>query len=233
MKNFKNSPLWLIAFFMTIAEGVAGYAVTQLSGAAQIALLTFFIGYALVVIGAFFAFLWFKPANFYAPSEYGDVQPGEYAQALSGLPSETTKAVDAARQNPLDEDAIFKVMDTLLPEETKQHLIFMAKNSDILDLPEMDERGHTHRYEIILRNHGISVGLFSPQKFLSKLNGTELVTHLNTGKKLFLSERGKRFTGWLLKHERDAETFMSDLGRWGKEQSVSEVMTVLSHKLAD
>ena len=210
---------------MTIAEGAAGYAVTQVTGTPQTALLTFFIGYAIVVTSVFFAFLWFKPANFYAPSEYGDVQPGEYAQALSGLPSETTRAVEAARQNPLDEDAIFKVMDTLLPEETKQHLVFMAKNSNTLDLPEMDEMGHTHRYEIILRNHAISVGLFSPEKFLSKLNGTELVTHLNTGRKLFLSERGKRFTDWLLKHERDAETFMSDLGRWGKEQSVTEVMT--------
>ena len=225
MKNFKNSPLWLIAFFMTIAEGAAGYAVTQVSGVAQIALLIFFIGYALVVTGVFFAFLWFKPANFYGPSEYRDVQPGEYAQALSGLPSETTKAVEAARQNPLDEDAIFKVMDTLLPEETKQHLIFMAKNSNTLELPELDEMGHTHRYEIILRSHGISVGLFSPQKFLSELNGTGLVTYLDTGRKLFLSERGKRFTSWLLKHERDAETFMSDIGRWGKEQSVREVMS--------
>lgn len=209
---------------MTIAEGAAGYAVTQISGGVQIALLTFFISYGVVVTGVFFAFLWFKPANFYAPSEYGDVLPSEYAQALSGLPSETTKAVEAARLNPLDEDAIFKVMDTLLPEETKQHLIFMAKNSNILELPEIDEMGHTHRYEIILRNQSISVGLFSPRKFLSKLNGTDLVTSLNTGKKLFLSERGKRFAAWLLKHERDAETFVSGLGRWGKEQSVDEVM---------
>lgn len=224
MKKFSNSPLRLIALFMTIAEGAAGYAVTQVSGTAQIALLIFYIGYAIVVTFAFFLFLWFRPANFYAPFEYSDVQPADYAQALSGLPSDTKKALEASKQNPLDEDAIFKIMDTLLPEETKQHLIFMSNNSNILDLPERDENGHTHSYQIILRNQGVSAGLFSPQKFLAKLDGMELVTYQHTGKKLFLSERGQRFASWLLKHERDAETFMSDLGRWGKEQSVSEVM---------
>jgi len=224
MNNFKNSPLWLIAFFMTIAEGAAGYAVTQTTGNPQVALLTFFVGYAIVVTGVFFAFLWFKPANFYAPSEYESVAPGEYAQALAGLPTETAHAVEAARLNPLDEDAVFKVMDTLLPEETKQHLIFMAKNDNELILPESDELGFTHRYEIILRGRGISVGLFSPRKFLSNLNGTGLVTFTNTGKRLFLSDRGQRFADWLLKHERDAETFESDLGRWGKKQSIKDVM---------
>ena len=224
MKNFRNSPLWLIAFFMTIAEGAAGYAVTQTDGAAQAALLIFFIGYAIVVTGVFFAFLWFKPANFYAPSEYGAVGPGEYAKALAGLPEEAANAVEAARLNPLDEDAVFKVIDSLLPEETKQHLVLMQKQNGELSLPEPDEMGHTHRYEIILRNGGISVGVFAPRKFLSHLNGTDLITIGNAGKRLFLSERGKRFVDWLFKHERDAETFKSDLGRWGKEQSVKDVM---------
>jgi hypothetical protein len=72
---------------MTIAEGVAGYAATATSGIAQVALLAFFIGYALLVTVAFFGFLWFKPASFYAPSEYQAVDPSEYARALSGLPS--------------------------------------------------------------------------------------------------------------------------------------------------
>lgn len=224
MKNFKNSPLWLIAFFMTIAEMAAGYAVTQVSGGVQITLLVFFIGYALIVTCVFFAFLWHKPANFYAPSEYGNVPPGEYAQALSGLPAETVQAVETARQNPLDEDAVFKLMDTLLPEEIKQHMIFMVKNNNQLNLPNFDENGHTHRYEIILRGHGVSMGIFSPRKFLSQLDGTGLVTFLNTGKQIFLSDRGQRFAEWLLKHERDAETFTSNLGRWGKEQSVEDVM---------
>jgi hypothetical protein len=225
MKNFKNSPLWLIAFFMTIAEGFAGYAVTQVSGNSQIAILVFFIGYALIVTGVFFAFLWHKPANFYGPSEYGNLPPNEYAQALAGLPSEAANAVDIARLNPLDEDSVFKVMDTLLPEETKQHLILMSKNNNQLDLPDINDMGHTHRFEIILRNHGVSVGLFSPKKFVDKLDGTGLVTYLDMGKQFFLSDRGKRFVEWLQKHERDAETFISELGGWGKQQSVQDVLS--------
>lgn len=210
---------------MTIAEGAAGYAVTQIDGGVQIALLVFFISYAVIVTIVFFAFLWFKPANFYAPSEYGSVAPGEYASALAGLPSETVRAVEAARENPLDDDAVFKIMDTLLPEEVKQHLIFMAKNSNVLSLPPVDDMGHTHGYEIILRNKGISFGSFSPYKFLSKLEGTGFVSYTEIGSKLFLSDRGKKFTDWLLRHEKDAETFQSDLGRWGKEQSISDVMS--------
>ena len=181
--------------------------------------------YALIVTGVFFAFLWFKPANFYAPSDYGSVPPGEYAQALAGLPTETANAVEAARLNPLDEDAVFKVMDSLLPEETKQHLIFMAKNGNELTLPKPNEKGYTHRYEIVLRNYGISLGFFSPRKFLSNLDGTDLVTFTDTGKRIFLADRGQRFVSWLLKHERDAETFESDIGRWGKQQSVADVMS--------
>ena len=225
MKNFKNSPLWVIAFFMTIAEAAAGYALTQVSGTVQTSLLVFFIGYALIVTGGFFAFLWYKPANFYAPSEYGEVPPSEYAQALAGVPSETVRAVEAARKNPLDDDAVFNVVDVLLPEDIKQHLIFMAKNGDQLTLPADYEGGHTHRYEFVLRNQGISVGIFDPNAFVSRLNGTGLVTLPSTREKIFLTGRGQRFTEWLLKHERDAETFDSDLGRWGKVQSVKDVMS--------
>lgn len=209
---------------MTIAEGVAGYAVTQVSGMAQTALLAFFILYALSVTLVFFLFLWHKPANFYAPSEYGSLQPGEYARGLAGLPSETAVAVEEMRLNPLDEDAIFKILDTLLPEETKQHLILMSRNNGQIHLPEPDENGFTHKYEIISRNQSVSIGLFSPRKFFSKLNGTQLITN-DQSRNLYLTDRGKRFANWQIKHERDAETFKSDIGNWGKEQTVSDVMS--------
>lgn len=229
MQNFKSSPLWLIAFFMSIAEVAAAYTVTQSQGNVQIALLVFFIGYALMVTCSFFAFLWFKPANFYAPSEYGSLPPSEYAKALANLPSEALNAVEAVRLDPMDEDKIFKVMDTLLPEEIKQHLILMSKNNNQISLPEMNEMGFTHSYEIILKNKSISFGMFSPHKFLSKLNGTSLVTYSDSMSKIFLSDSGKRFTEWLVRHEKEAETFKSEIGKWGKDQSIRDIFSEQSN----
>nr|MBV6628680.1 hypothetical protein [Oceanococcus sp. HetDA_MAG_MS8] len=225
MKHFKNCPLWVIAFFMTIAEAAAGYAVSQTAGTAQSLLLGFFIIYPILVTLGFFVVLWRKPANLYAPSEFAGLSPGEYAKALSGLPSDAALAVENAQRNPFDEDAVFKLLDTLLPEEIKQHLILMANKGNELVLPEPDELGHTHRYQIILKGRGMAGGLFSPYKFISKLSGTDFVTVSDSGRRVLLSARGQRFVSWLRNHEREAETFESDLGRWGKEQTWREVLS--------
>ena len=84
--------------------------------------------------------------------------------------------------------------------------------------------GFTHRYEIITRNKGLSAGFFSPSNFMAKLNGTELVSVSGGHDKIYLTERGKDFVDWLLNHEKDAETFNSEKGHWGKEQSFADVM---------
>lgn len=224
MKNFKSSPLWMIAFFMTFAEGTAGFAVSQTDGATQDWLVIFVIAYAVVVTGVFFGFLWFRPANFYAPSEYGDMPPREFAQALGGVPVETARAVEEAQRNPFDHEAVFELLDNLLPEDVKQHVVLLNRTGGAFDVSNIDENGHTHRYEIILRSKGISMGLFSPRKFLNRLDGTGFAKVSGAHDKILLTERGKQFAEWLTKHEKDAETFSSGIGQWGPKQTVSEVM---------
>ena len=224
LKHFKSSPLWLIGLFILFAEATAGLAAVKIDGWPQAALVIFVISYSTIVTAIFFAFLWFKPENFYGPGEYGELSPDVYARALKGLPTETAEAVTRFETNPYDKDALFSLMDNLISENEKQHLVLMSKLNNRLDISDMDEGGHTHRYEIITRSKGISVGIFSPHGFLQKLNGTELVSVTGGGDKLMLTDRGIQFVEWLLEHEKDAETFNSTKGRWGKEQTVVEVM---------
>lgn len=224
LKHFRSSPLWLIGLFIIFAQATAGIAAVKIDGWPQAALVIFVISYSTVVTAVFFAFLWFKPENFYGPSEYGDISPESFANALRGLPNETAKAVAKFESNPRDDDALFSLMDNLLAEDSKQHLILMRKYGNHLDVSGINEMGFTHRYEIITRNKGISMGVFSPDSFMAKLNGTDLVSMSGGHDKIYLTERGKDFSDWLIQHEKDAETFNSEKGQWGEGQSVADVM---------
>jgi len=224
LRYFKSSPLWLIGLFILFAEATAGLAAVKIGGWPQAALVIFVISYSTVVTLIFFTFLWWKPENFYGPSEYGDISPELYAKALKGLPTDTAQAVTRFESNPFDKDALFSLIDNLLPEEAKQHIVLMRKQNNLLDISNIDENGFTHRYELITRGKGVSVGIFSPANFLQKVNGTELVSVSGGQDKIMLTERGKLFADWLIEQEKDAETFNSDKGRWGKEQSVADFM---------
>ncbi|GAA6141638.1 hypothetical protein [Hydrogenophaga sp. 5NK40-0174] len=224
LKHFRSSPLWLIGLFIIFAQATAGVAAVKIEGWPQAALVVFVISYSTVVTAIFFAFLWFKPENFYGPSEYGEISPESFANAMRGIPNETVEAVAKFESNPRDVDALFLLMDNLLAEDAKQHLILMRKYGNYLDVSNINEKGYTHRYEIITRDKGISMGVFSPGSFIAKLNGTELISVSGGRDKIFLTERGKDFSDWLLDHEKDAATFSSEKGRWGKVQSVSDVM---------
>lgn len=214
----------MIGLFISFAEATAGLAAVKIDGWPQAALVIFVISYSTVVTTIFFCFLWFKPENFYGPSEYGDITPENYVKALRGLPLETAKAVMRFESNPSDEDALFSLMDNLVAEDAKQHLVLLRKLGDKLDISDANEQGFTHRYEIVTRGKGVSMGLFSPASFFQKLKGTELVSLSGGGDKLLLTERGKKFVDWLINHEKDAETFNSVKGRWGKEQNIADVM---------
>lgn len=230
LKYFRSSPLWLIGLFILFAEATAGLAAVKIEGWPQAALVIFVISYSTVVTAIFFAFLWFKPENFYGPSEYSDLSPDFYAKALKGLPLETANAVTQFEANPTDMDALFHLMDSLISEEAKQHILLMRKRGGELDITGRDENGYTHHYEFITRRKDISFGLFSATSFMKKLKGTELISVSGSGNKLLLTSRGETFADWLMKHEKDAETFNSEKGRWGKEQSASDVLKELSTK---
>jgi hypothetical protein len=80
------TPLWLISIFVSLCEVVAGLAVTQAQGGVQVALTAFVIVFPLLVAGAFFAILWYKPYVLYPPTEFGSgTNVSEYVQALGGM----------------------------------------------------------------------------------------------------------------------------------------------------
>lgn len=224
LKHFRSSPLWLIGLFIIFAQGSAGVASIQIDGWPQSALVIFVIVYSSVVTAIFFAFLWFKPENFYGPLEYGEISPEAYAGALKGIPNYTASAVSRFGQNPLDRDALFALIDNLLDEENRQHLILMRRIGDVLPVDDVDENGWTHKYEIISRDETAMAGAFSPSEFFDALSGADLVVWSGDKKKLILTERGRQFSDWLVKHERDAITFNSEMGRWGKEQTMKQFL---------
>ncbi len=76
-ENHKNSekriytPLGIIALFFTFTEIALVYAATQLEGSIQLLLIIFVVLFPLIVAGALFLILLFRPFVFYAPQEYG------------------------------------------------------------------------------------------------------------------------------------------------------------------
>lgn len=227
LRYFKSSPLWLIGLFIIFAQGTATVAAVKVEGRPQTALVIFVITYSAVVTVIFFIFLWLKPENLYGPSEYGEISPESFVKMLKGFPNETASAVVKFDKNPNDPSALFALMDNLIAEDAKQHLILMRKNKDLLDISNTNTIGFTHNYEFITRNKGLSVGLFSPSSFLQKLKGTDLVRLSGGQDKILLTEKGESFADWLIQHERDAEAFKSVKGSWGKIQTISDVMDKL------
>lgn len=224
LRYFRASPLWLIGLFIIFAQATAAVAAVQIDGWPQNALVIFVVSYSSIVTIIFFFFLWFKPENFYGPSEYGDISPDHYASALKGFPKETAEAVNKVGLNPLDENALFELLNSLITEHVKQHLVLLKRSNNKLDISNPDERGWTHSYEIVTRNKGVSFGTFDPKNFLEQLRGTDLVKVNQKKKELHLTKRGEKFAQWLIENGKDAETFNSDVGRWGIDQTAQEVM---------
>jgi hypothetical protein len=113
-------------------------------------------------------------------------------------------------------------MDSLMQEESKQHLILMHKLGGDLALPPKDKDGHTHSFRAFLRDGSAMFSVFSPAEFATSTEGTALTTTIERDQKYSLTAKGRRFVDWLLKHHKDAETFESELGRWGINQTIEE-----------
>ena len=79
------TPLWVISLLVGLTEATLGVAVTQTTGAVQVALTIFVVVFPVLIAAGFFAVLWYKPYAFYAPSEYGkQVSVEQYVQAIGG-----------------------------------------------------------------------------------------------------------------------------------------------------
>ncbi|WP_334181095.1 hypothetical protein DOP62_14325 (plasmid) [Synechococcus elongatus PCC 11801] len=224
LKDFRSSPLWLIGLFVIFAEGVATVAAVQLSGSSQDLLVKFVISYASIVTLVFFGFLRFKPGNLYSPSDYGNISPQEFNNALRGsVPQPVQDAFKNLSEDPSSQNKRFRLLSNLLPEEVKQHLVLMKRNNTSIDISGISEYRLTHRYEILKRDGGISVGIFSPSKFLKALDGTDTVILTGDQKEIRLLPDGDSFAEWLIDNRLDAESFRSDIGGWG-ERDVQQAL---------
>jgi hypothetical protein len=98
----RMTPLWIISLFVGLSETVLGVAATQITGNLQVALVWFVMLFPLGCAAAFFAILWFRPWVFYAPSEYGGVDPNKFVKTLAQahVPN-VTKTAELPRGNTI------------------------------------------------------------------------------------------------------------------------------------
>ena len=125
------TPLWIISAFVTLTEVTLGYALTKTTGGVQITLTAFVIAFAILIAAAFFLVLWHKPFVFYAPSDYGNINPIDFIGALTKqaapVVQEQIRLAREVEENPADDNANFRLIEGLLDPTVKQHLILMAR----------------------------------------------------------------------------------------------------------
>lgn len=215
--NQKITPLWIVAAFVTLTEMTVVYAVTQVQAGIQVALTVFAIGFAVSVGAAFFVILWNRPWVFYAPSEYGDVDPKHFMSALRESPNVATQVelVRSVEENPMDEEARFALIDTMADEVQGQFLIFMHESGH--ELPQYVR----YAYEMGRGLAGMGTGAIFEK---NKLAGTGLVRAAGGGRYFALTEQGHKFAQWLVNKGRKCSYFWCDFGSWGdaKHPSTSE-----------
>jgi len=211
----KITPLWIIAAFVTLTETILGYALTKVSGGVQVTLTCFVIIFALLVAGAFFAILWNRPYVFYPPSEYGSVDPAKFIGAMSSaLPkraSEQLQLVAEVEKHPADEDARFALVDSLIDDTYRQHLILMHEFKK--SIPCSDS-GHNYEFEIARQSAG--QGTFDIHEFFRGLEGTGFIEMSAKDRIVSLTSSGHRFAEWLTTQKKKATYFRTPFGGWGE-----------------
>lgn len=218
----KITPLWIVAAFVTLTEAVLGYAITKTEGGVQIALTVFVICFALLVFGAFFLVLWFKPYVFYPPSEYFDGDPKKFVEAMRPPENRVADQIQLAQKagnEPENRDALFGVMDSLIDDVHRQLLILMHQDS--VELPFINYFGAS--YEVARRNGSWASGGLNAQEFAKKLDGTNLLQIRASGPSVSLTQLGHEFAAWLLSGGRRADYLATPFGGWG-ERMVPEGM---------
>lgn len=203
------TPLWIVAAFVSLAEVTLGVALTQVQGGVQISLTVFVITFPVLVAAAFFGILWSRPWVFYAPSEYGNVDPKHFMSAMRDTAPLVTEQVELAKSieaNPDDSDARFSLIDAMADAAQCQWIIFMHETGK--DIP----RNADHIYEY--KEGSAGTGMFEGYG-RSKLTGTGLVVQAGGGRYLSLTEQGHEFAKWLLRKGRKCDFFWSPLGEWG------------------
>jgi hypothetical protein len=207
------TPLTIIASFLGVAETVTGVVATQVSDGVQIAMTVFVVGFPVLVLAAFFAILWNRPWVFYSPAEYGGHDAKTYVDAMRqrGVPTAIADKITTAESKPEDEEPRFSLIDSLIDEPVRQHLILMDEQKTRIPFSGF----FGPRYEI---GSGLAFasGSISGQELCKNLNGTELIELSTDGPSVVLTDIGHRFAKWLVNNERKAAFMKSDLGGWGQ-----------------
>jgi hypothetical protein len=208
----KITPLWIVATFVTLTETVLGVAVTQVTGGVQVALTCFVIIFAVLVASAFFAILWSRPYVFYSPSEYGETDPRGFIDAMRGrLPDQIAQQIEEAEAMPQDEAAQFALIDGLIDDAIRQHLILMREKMVSIPITEY----FVVRFETGKANGSWMSGGISGTEIVKKVGGSGLVSIDVTGPSVKLTEMGIRFASWLVEKGRRNDYYASKLGGWG------------------
>lgn len=202
------TPLWIVAAFLSTAEAATLYAITRVTGSIQLTLTVFVVVFTLAVACAFFAIIWCRPYNFYAPGEYGNVKPKEFIESLRNAPAlqEQVKLAQSVSENPEDSQSRFALIATMAEEAHLQWIILMhEKRLSIV-------QGAEHLY--LYKRGGGGTGSFS-NGGRNNLAGTGLIDLNSLGHKVTLTEEGHKFAKWLLANGRKCDVFMTDYGGWG------------------
>lgn len=91
------SPLWVISVFLTFAETVLGYAVTQTQATVQMILTGFVVLFPTFICIAFFRILWKRPYVLYPPGEYGGPSVTSFVEAMKEGSSKHIQSDDLIR----------------------------------------------------------------------------------------------------------------------------------------
>ncbi len=94
------SPLFIIGMFITFTELIAGYAIIKTQGIIQRILAFFVIAFPTFIAVLFFSFLWFKPANLYAPKDFNS---DESFLSLHEMSSKSSQKLREAFQKVITE----------------------------------------------------------------------------------------------------------------------------------
>lgn len=201
------TPLGIVAAFLSLTETVLGFALTRVAGSVQVALTIFVIAFPLLIAAAFFYVLWNRAYVFYAPSEYGNVNPSDFMSAMRDAPLVVTQVelAKSLEKNPFSDDARFSLIDSMAEDSEIQCAIFMYESGK--DLPAFSS------YIYCNKGGGMASGdaAFSSRR---ALQGAGIVRPAGGGG-WGLTEEGKRFAAWLINRQRKCDYFWTQAGSWG------------------
>lgn len=203
------TPLGILAGFMALTEAVLAFALTHVSGGIQISLTVFVIAFPLLLALGFFSILWNRPYVFYAPSEYGNIDPQIFMSAIRDAPLvvDQVNLAKTVEDNPDDIEARFSLIDTMADDVESQAVIMMYETGK--DIP-IGSR-YVYRHE----NGGGGSGFFGGWSGKDRLEGTGLVVKAGGGRVLTLTKEGTLFAEWLIRRGRKCAFFWTQTGGWG------------------